>query len=582
MNIEEKSNLIKQSRNKLFIFILVSFFALQNLTSIILFKLNFPYSVDYTDIFVPLHTFIVNGENTFLINKNIHVILVPKLIAFPNFFLNSFDVVNISYLIWILISLTVFFLYLIIKQTDKKLIWTIIPISVFLYSPLTTHNSYGLAMLSWFFPMFGMSLIVYLLNKKRINFKNFSSSIALAISSTFSILLGVVAWIIGFIMLLKFVKERNHKSPIWISLWIISTVIIGIVYLSLVSNHNPTIQFENLFSFTTFSFIANFLASSFRLKYQILIISVGTISIILSGIFIYYLRTKQSLQEYFPWIAFMITTFLAAVITALGRMHLDNHLGNEPFYSTISQFFQIGLVVLCGKIILDLKVKPNNLKTNLIVYLLIALIIFQMVLLIPSYYSGWERAQYYFEQRMIDLNCFSPKPDPKCIHIPCNNCIMTKSESTLSSINHLIQNNYSIFQQNEFEKINSSMLEKFYSYDIFVNSSIIGEIIHINQKTVLGSNNTFEIENEFLQIDGWIKKSILDDVQKIYLKIDDSLLIEYDDFQISNDSDIDPLITNWTMFIMSGYIPEGCNSMSINILKNSQIISIDEEIILCK
>ena len=98
--------------------------------------------------------------------------LFPKLIALPNFYLNSFDVVNISYVIWILISLTTLFLYLILKQTDKKLIWVIIPISVFLYNPLTTHNSYSMAMLSWYIPMFGMTLIAYLLNKKIINFKN--------------------------------------------------------------------------------------------------------------------------------------------------------------------------------------------------------------------------------------------------------------------------------------------------------------------------------------------------------------------------------------------------------------------------
>jgi len=214
--------------------------------------------------------------------------------------------------------------------------------------------------------------------------------------------------------------------------------------------------------------------------------------------------------------------------------------------------------------------------------LLIALIISQMILLIPSYYSGWERAEYYFEQRMIDLNCFSLIPDQKCIDVPCNNCIITKSESTLSSINYLIENNHSIFKQNEFEKINSNMLERFHSYDILKNAPIIGGIININQKIVSESDNTFEIENEFLQVNGWIKKSILDDVQKIYLKIDDSLLVEYDDFQISNDSDTDPLITNWTMFIMSGYISEGCNSMNILVLKDSQIISIDDEIILCK
>ena len=111
--------------------------------------------------------------------------------------------------------------------------------------------------------------------------------------STFSILLGVVTWIIGFFMLLKLITEKVNKPQKWISLWLISTIIIGISYVSLISTHNVDTQFNNLFSYTTFSFIANFVASSFRLKYQFLIISAGTISLILSGIFIYYFQNKK-------------------------------------------------------------------------------------------------------------------------------------------------------------------------------------------------------------------------------------------------------------------------------------------------
>ena len=565
-------------------FISVSFFAIQNLVSIVLYKLNFPYSVDYYDIFDPVYDFLVNGEVTFFLNKNIHIILFPKLIALPNFYFNSFDVVNISYVIWILTSLTVLFLYLILKQTDKKLIWTIIPISVFLYNPLTTHNSYALAMLSWYIPMFGMTLIVYLLNKKSINFKNFSPAISLAIMSTFSILLGVVAWIAGFFMLLKLFTEKTNKPVKWISLWIVSVILIGTSYLSLVSgNHNLDIQFENLFTYTTFSFITNFLASSFRLKYQFLLISVGTISIILSGIFIYYFQTKNYLKNYLPWLTFLITAFFAAIITALGRMHMADHFGNEPFYSTISQFFQIGLIVLSSKIILDLREKPKNFRRKLIICVLILLIISQMFLLIPSYYAGWQRAEYYFEQRLIDLNCFSLKPDQKCIEVPCNNCIITKSDKTLTSINYLIENNQSVFTEKEFEKVNSELLEIFTNYAMLENSPIVGQITHINQEIILDEKSNYKLEDEFLQVDGWIKKSIYQDLDKIYLKIDDKLLIEYDDFQIVNDNlDTDSSITNWTLFIMSGYIPQNCNLMNIHIVQDHKTIPLDHEITLCK
>ena len=171
MSIETKNIISEFIQKKLVILILVSFLAIQNLIFQVTFRLNFPYSVDFQDVFVPMYDFIVKGEFTFLVNKGIHVMLFPKLISLPNFYFNSFDVVNLTYVYWIVISLTVFITYLIIKQTDRRLIWTIIPISAFLYSPLTTSGYFMLVMLEWYFPLLGIVSIIYLLNKKNIKTK---------------------------------------------------------------------------------------------------------------------------------------------------------------------------------------------------------------------------------------------------------------------------------------------------------------------------------------------------------------------------------------------------------------------------
>ena len=172
----------------------------------IIFKLNIPYSIDFSDVFSPMFNQIIKDEFSFLVNKGIHVIFFPKLISYPNFYLNSFDVVNITYVYWIVISITLFFMYLMIKQTDKRLFWTLIPISAFLYNPLTTSGYWMVAMLAWYFPMLGITSIIYLFNRKIINLKIFASGVSFAIFSTFSILLGVVSWIAGIFILLKVVK----------------------------------------------------------------------------------------------------------------------------------------------------------------------------------------------------------------------------------------------------------------------------------------------------------------------------------------------------------------------------------------
>ena len=312
-------------------------------------------------------------------------------------------------------------------------------------------------------------------------------------------------------------------------------------------------------------------------------ILVGTVSLISAGIFIYYFQAKNYLKNYLPWLTFIVTAFFAAIITALGRMHMAEHLGNEPFYSAISQFFQIGLIVLCSKIILDIRKQPKNLKRKFIMYLLISLIISQMLLLLPSYYAGWERAEHYFEQRMIDLNCFSTKPDQKCIETPCDNCIIAKNPKYLSSINYMIENNQSVFAQKEFEKVNSELFDNFSSHDIKENFSKIGQITHINQKIISDENTYYTLNDEFIQIDGWIKKPVHENLKKIYLKIDEKLLIEYNDFQILDDNlNGDSSTTNWTLFMMSGYIPENCNSLNIFLTQDDETIPLDTEITLCK
>ena len=169
----------------------------------------------------------------------------------------------------------------------------------------------------------------------------FSSSIFLAIFSTFSILLGVVSWIVGLVMLLKPTSEKTPIRKIWICLWIISSTLVGLFYITLSSSNSEILNLDLLFSYTGFSFITNFISSSFRLKYEILPILIGSFSIFLTLIYSYYFIKKDFFKNYFPWFTFIFVAFCASIITALGRIHLEDHFGNEPYYSPISQFFQI-------------------------------------------------------------------------------------------------------------------------------------------------------------------------------------------------------------------------------------------------
>ena len=577
MSIETKNIISEFIQKKLVILILVSFLAIQNLIFQVTFRLNFPYSVDFQDVFVPMYDFIVKGEFTFLVNKGIHVMLFPKLISLPNFYFNSFDVVNLTYVYWIVISLTVFITYLIIKQTDRRLIWTIIPISAFLYSPLTTSGYFMLVMLEWYFPLLGIVSIIYLLNKENIKTKIFTSSIFLAFFSTFSIVLGVVSWIAGLAILFKSISEKKFENKKWIFLWLTSASLIGFFYMTLTSGMSEPIRTDLLFSYTGFSFITNFISSSFRLKYEFLMILVGSFSIILSIVYGWYFVRKEYLKQYFPWFVLLVTAFSGSIITALGRMQLDNHFGNEPYYSTISQLFQIGLIVLTGKLIIEFNISSTNSKKKIITIILILLLISQMVLLVPSYYSGWQRGEYYSQEKTDFVNCFSLSPK-----IDCLDKYHTYPEDYLPMINYLIENKLSIFDDSE--KLNEiKSLEKFRTLKSHSDISIKNNFESINDEFIQ-NNNRYDVTQEVIKINGWFDISIDSVPKNLFLLIDGKPIIENHDMKLTQNKNQIPNYTtvNWSIFYLSGYIDSGCHTVQLAGIIDDEKIYLENELTLCK
>ena len=412
-----------------------------------------------------------------------------------------------------------------------------------------------LVMLEWYFPLLGIVSIIYLLNKENIKTKIFTSSIFLAFFSTFSIVLGVVSWIAGLTILFKSISEKKFENKKWIFLWIISASLIGFFYMTLTSGMSEPMRTDLLFSYTGFSFITNFISSSFRLKYELLMILVGSFSIILSIVYGWYFIRKEYLKQYFPWFVLLFTSFCGSIITALGRMHLDNHLGNEPYYSTISQLFQIGLIVLTGKIILDLELNNSKtIKRKIILTMLILLLISQMIILIPSYYSGWERGQYYFDEKTEFVNCFSLSPQ-----IDCLEKYPTYSDNYLPMINHLIENKLSIFSE-PYLFNESEYLQKFSSLSDISNKKLINNSVSINDEPIK-NNQTYDLTQNLVKIDGWFSAESNSIPETLILLVDDKPLLENHDFKFTkNNTELSNQVTvSWSIFFLSGYIESGCH-----------------------
>ena len=329
--------------------------------------------------------------------------------------------------------------------------------------------------------------------------------------------------------------------------------------MQLTSGLSEPTRLDLLFSFTGFSFIANFLASSFRLKYDILMLLAGSFSIIISIFYIWYFIKKDYLKQYFPWFALLFTAFCGSIITALGRMHLNDHFGNEPYYSTISQLLQIGLIILTGKLILEFRESPKIFKKKFLVSILISIIIFQIIFLIPSYYSGWQRGEYYFDEKTEYVNCFLSSPELHCLEK-----YHTYPTNDLSMINYLITNNLSIFGETDFIQKNEFVSKNFYSKVLPYSTEYSNIIKLVNGKNPPNSS-TYNLNEEFIEINGSFIVETNSIPEKLYLLLDKKPIFSTNNFEIiQNYDDFENKVKiNWSTFFLSGYVKNGCHSINL-------------------
>ena len=136
------------------------------------------------------------------------------------------------------------------------------------------------------------------------------------------------------------------------------------------------------------------------------------------------------------------------------------------------------------KIIYEFRKPPKTIRKNFIVYFLIILLITQMIMLVPSYYSGWVRAEIVFEQKQILLNCYSLSAHIDCEKFQPFVCMLVNPQHT-SKLNYLIQNNLGIFKETDFNEKNTLSLEKFETYTDNEKVFEDGQITLINNNDVV-------------------------------------------------------------------------------------------------
>ena len=591
-NYDDSKSYMTKNR-KIIIFLVVSFFSIHTLVYFLKFKLNFPFGDDgQASSFA--YEYLATGSwdglfgITAISDYTSHLIYSVKLLTLPNLVYNSFDVVNFYYLQWIIMSLTLLFLFLILKKTDKRLYWVLIPISAFIYCPIYNTGYFIFSSIMWLMVTLCIVLTVFLLNREKITNSIFLSAISVAVFSTFLNLIGTMAWLAGFICLLKRDGERKIIKKKYLVIWIISTVISGCVFISLATSLE-VIQFDKdlylkeFFSIEGISFVITYLATSYRFGTENIFLSkiIGVITLILSGYFFYYfIIIKKNVQESYPWLGLILLSIISGIVIGIGR--IEGHDGNESFYKAVSQFSQIGILVLVSMLMLEIKKNRSKKFANIKLCFCIVVIVSQMLFLVPSYYASWVKGEHYYDLKNAYIDCYSLTHGTECLKAPefSGTNVPPFEAGEMDVRNFWLENKLSIFGEKSFNQQNRDDLNEF--RDVLENNSDIepgfGKIEKINGELI--SEQSIVIEESFVNIEGWMLAGNNMPLNSIFLMIDDEPLLKYDDFIYRDD--ISKSNSGWNIIFLSGYIEKGCHEVDIIGLSDETLLKIEQKIEMCR
>ena len=587
-SIENQDFLVQTSlsyRKKILYFIGVVFFSIHTLYYIIHFRLNFPHGDDF--YIIPFsYEFAKTGQfpiNEFLSSASSHLVFSLKLITLPNLLLNSFDLVNLYYFQWILMSITLFLLFLIIKRTDKRLYWTLIPISATVYCPIFITGYFIFSTIMWLSVSLGIISVVYFLTSPILKRSHIFAAISMATFSTFFNLMGTVTWVIGIIRFLKR-ENKSYFQKKWIVFWLGSLIINGLIVYIFAPSFSGQNKIDLFLSIDGLKFLITYLATSYRFGSENIEFSqmIGLATLVIFGYLLYYFVKEKEVERAYPWLMLITISIISGIIIAIGRMDLGYHDGNEAFYKSVSFYSQIGILVLISLIIVKIKGRKSSKSSKVKLAIFVSILVFQSIFLIPSYYASWEKGEYYYEQKLFYVDCYSLSHGSECLEKPPSHGMgLAFEKEHLEIINYWASENKGIFGEENFNSENKNDI-KFFNDVVrtdFEKKIGYGEILKINEESDL--QKSVIISEQYVKIEGWMADNNQGELDSIFLIMDDEPFLRYDDFleYTKNQSSIK---SKWIITFLSGYLTEGCHDISIVGIKDSKLLSMKQEVSICK
>lgn len=555
----------------------VGLFAAHSFYFITILGVNYPYIDDWEIIKIGVSYYEneVDWYEKIFEQASEHRPTVPRIIQTVSLFYDSFNVKNSMYFSWFLLIISVYAIYGILKRTDTKLTWLIIPISGFVFNPKQIDTMlYALGSLHWVIIFFSGVVSIYFLNHPAKNKKNFALAIFTAIIGTFTAILGLIIWVIGFFSL----NPKYYKSKKFFIIWTLVTIGIISFYLLTLDTDKGSItgllKIESLFSEDKLLYMLNYISNPFSVHFPLIRIFIGIFVITATILTAIYLNFKIKYTKALPWIQFAGFGFLATIGTVLARST------RSPFdtrYIVISNFLEIALLVLISITILNL-IKYYPSKKKILQIMLATFLVAQMGLLGTSYYNGWNLAEERYIEMQSTLSCGRlPTNWESCESLIDQGDYEWEKISIL--INFVIEHKLNLLTDNSFNQENFRNIQML-NYEAEKNKNQViglGEISLINNKK--DSSVLIKPKEPLITISGWVGVEHNETIDHVFLIIDEKPFVKINLFE--SDEVKFPQKRNWSISFFSGYLDKGCHNLQIAGISKDKLIMLNEEKELC-
>ncbi|WP_428324011.1 hypothetical protein [Nitrosopumilus sp.] len=561
-------------------------FSIYFLIELFIFGVNFPRADDWSAVFAAIY-FQQNDPvwvDAIFDVGNEHLLFSYRLLMMSIFLLNSYNVFHITILNWGLLTASILVFYYILKRTDSRLVWLLIPISAFVFNPKIIHGSIvGSVGLVWNLTFFLNVLTIAILTKEKISNYWFLLAIFAAITASFTSALGHLSWIAGIILLSKNLRKNKNHLIIWTLLFLS----ISFLFYTLTSANSLSPDQSSILTLDRILYSLEYVVNPFTLTPDGAKHLVGLL-IVLSIVCLSAFMIIKKITISWPWVTLSVMGILFTLLTTLGRF--DVRPPHQSYFIIMSTATEIGILVLFSILYLESRNLKNNYLKKTVKIIFIIFIILQIGLLGATYVYYLDKIhEGPTEDLKLQLSSCFDLPTIDSVH-SCSSYHMmgdpsrsSSHDELLSMINFFIINKMAIFSDNGFFE------EKQFERSLLINNvnsitnifDVDGDIQTLNGEFVENNSKIFLKEN-FVTLNGWIK-SDFNEITSLILFVDDTPFLSSNLLSMNTDilENISDDMLFWEISFFPAYLENGCHTLSVQGMNDDALFVVNKNLILC-